>query len=87
MGFGWMVVALIGLFRTGLFSEDRSPFHTHWIFTVVVFFGFAFPSLFYGLTIFFYSEKIPKILGLYMIIAPIIMVFILFISGFQPIHK
>ena len=78
LGFTSMVIALIGMFGVGLFSEDRTTsLDLHWTFTVVEFIGFTFTSFFYGLLIFFYSKKIPKILGLYMTIAPMVMVTIL----------
>ncbi|MFX1450031.1 MAG: hypothetical protein ACFFCM_04250 [Promethearchaeota archaeon] len=88
IGFIFMIIGLIGMFGVGLFSEDRTTsLDLHWIFTIVVFNGFAFTSFFYGLVICFYSEKIPKILGLYMFITPIVMIIILFGFGFQPFHE
>ena len=88
IGFSFMVIALIAMFGVGLFSEDRTTiFDLHWTFTVVEFCGFAFTSFFYGLLMFFYSEKNLKILGLYMFITPMVMVNILFMFGFQPFHE
>lgn len=88
IGFIFMIIGLIGMFGVGLFSEDRTTsLELHWIFTIVVFNGFAFTSFFYGLVICFYSVKIPKILGLYMFITPIVMIIILFGFGFQPFHE
>ena len=87
IGWAWMIIGIIGMFGTGLFSEDRNPFYLHWWFTIVVFFGFAFCSFFYGLLITFFDTEVPKVLGVYMFIVPMIIVAILFGFGFQPFHE
>ena len=88
LGFFWMLIGLFGMFGTGLFSEDRTTIYgLHWYFTIVVFFGFAFTSFFYGLLIVYYPTYVPKVLGIYMITAPTVMCAILFGYGFYPIHE
>lgn len=66
-------IGLIGFFNIGLFSEDRSTaLGLHYFFSVVVFSGLIFTSIFFGLIISFYDTIFPKIIGNYMIIVPII---------------
>jgi len=87
-GFIWMIIGLIGMFGTGLFSEDRTTaLDLHWTFTIIVFIGFAMTGFFYGLLIVFFDTIVPKLLGVYMIFAPSIIAVILFSFGFQPIHE
>lgn len=88
LGFVCMIFGLIGMFGTGLFSEDRTTaWDLHWVFTIVVFMGFATTGFFYGSLITFYETFVPKILGVYMIIGPSIIAAILFSLGFQPLHE
>ncbi|MHA1725019.1 MAG: DUF998 domain-containing protein [Promethearchaeota archaeon] len=67
------LVGVVGFFGIGLFSEDRTTsLNLHFFFSVVVFSGFIFASIFFGLIIIFYDTMIPKYLGIYMTCIPII---------------
>ena len=66
-----MLVALLGLFGVGLFSEDRTTaLHLHLFFTYVTFGGFAIVSFFFGLAVWFYPTPFPRPFGIYMMILP-----------------
>jgi hypothetical membrane protein len=79
-----MLIALVGLFGVGLFSEDRTTaLHLHLFFTYVTFGGFAIVSLFFGLAITFYPTLFPRLFGLYMIILPPIACVIFFTTFIQ----
>ena len=83
-----MLLGFIGMFGTGLFSEDRSTIlNLHWLFTIVVFVGLAMTGFFFGLLIVFYNSNFPKLLGIYMILGPSVIAGILFSQGFQPLHE
>ena len=82
-----MFVGFFGFFMVGLFSEDRSTsLGLHFIFSHVVFGGVVFSSLFYGLLILFYKTKIPRLLGLYMIIFPFLTA-ILMLRYYTPFYE
>lgn len=71
LGFISMLIALLGMFMVGLFSEDRTTdLHLHLFFSYVVFGGLAITSLFFGIAITFYPSPIPRLLGIYMMILP-----------------
>lgn len=66
-----MLIALLGMFMAGLFSEDRStPLHLHLVASYIDFGGLALTGLFFGIAITFYPSPIPRPLGIYMMILP-----------------
>jgi len=71
LGSFFLFMGIFGFFMIGLFSEDRTgPLGLHFFFSGVVFMGFVFGSIFYGVLILFYKTEIPRLLGLYMSIGP-----------------
>ncbi|TFG03981.1 MAG: DUF998 domain-containing protein [Promethearchaeota archaeon] len=72
IGFICLIIAAIGLFGIGLFSEDRTTeLGLHYFFSIVVFAGLATGALFNGIAIFLKKSIYPRLLGLYMMIGPI----------------
>ena len=71
LGFSCMFIGIIGQFMVGVFNED---IHTpHVVFAAFGFGGLMIAGLFYGLLISFYDTLIPKFIGLFMSIVPILM--------------
>jgi len=72
MGLICLIIAAIGLFGIGLFSEDRTTeLGLHYFFSIVVFAGLATGALFNGIAIFLKKSIYPRLLGLYMMIGPL----------------
>ena len=70
-GFTSLIIAAVGLFAIGLFSEDRSTdLNLHFWFSVIVFAGLAFGALFSGISIILRKTIFNRILGIYMAIVP-----------------
>jgi hypothetical membrane protein len=71
LGLVCLIIAAIGLFGIGLFSEDRSTeLGLHFIFSIIVFTGLATGALFNGIAILLKKSIYPRFLGAYMIIGP-----------------
>ena len=71
LGLVCLIIAVVGLFGVGLFSEDRSTeLSLHYIFSIIVFGGLATGALFNGLAILLRKSIYPRLLGLYMLIVP-----------------
>jgi hypothetical membrane protein len=71
LGLICLIIAAIGLFGIGLFSEDRTTdLGLHYTFSIVVFAGLATGALFNGIAILLKKSIYPRFLGLYMIIGP-----------------
>ena len=71
LGLVCLIIAVVGLFGVGLFSEDRSTeLGLHYIFSIIVFGGLATGALFNGLAILLRKSIYPRLLGLYMLIVP-----------------
>jgi len=71
LGFSCMFIGIIGQFMVGVFNED---IHTpHVIFAAFGFGGLMIAGVFYGLLISFYDTIIPKFIGLFMSVVPILM--------------
>jgi len=67
-----LIIATIGLFGVGLFSEDRTTeLGLHYFFSIVVFAGLATGALFNGIAILLKKTLYPRILGAYMMIGPL----------------
>ena len=84
LGSFWMFFGIFGFLMIGVFSEDRTtPLGLHFLFSIVVFSGFIFMSLFYGILILFYKTKIPRLMGVYMAIVPFT-TGVIFVFTFTP---
>ena len=84
LGSFFMFFGVFGFMMIGVFSEDRTtPLGLHFLFSVVVFSGFIFMSLFYGILILFYKTEIPRLMGVYMGIVPFT-TGVIFIFNFTP---
>lgn len=71
LGLVCLIIAAIGLFGIGLFSEDRSTeLGLHYIFSIIVFAGLATGALFNGIAILLKKSIYPRFLGAYMIVGP-----------------
>ena len=70
MGVVFLFVGIFGMFFIGVFSEDRSPFNIHYVFSVLAFGGFAFGAFFTGLAIVLKKKLFPKAIGYFMILGP-----------------
>lgn len=71
LGLVCLIIAAIGLFGIGLFSEDRSTeLGLHYIFSIIVFTGLAAGALFNGIAILLKKSIYPRFLGAYMIVGP-----------------
>lgn len=71
LGLVCLIIAAIGLFSIGLFSEDRSTeLGLHYIFSIIVFTGLAAGALFNGIAILLKKSIYPRFLGAYMIVGP-----------------
>ena len=67
-----LIIAAIGLFGIGLFSEDRTTeLGLHYLFSIVVFAGLATGALFNGIGIVLKKSIYPRFLGVYMMIGPL----------------
>ena len=67
-----LIIAAIGLFGIGLFSEDRTTeLGLHYFFSIVVFAGLATGALFNGIAIFLKKSIYPRFLGAYMMVGPL----------------
>jgi hypothetical membrane protein len=69
IGLIFLLIGSIGMFGIGIFSEDRI-IELHFIFSVLVFVGLIFGSLFVGIAIVLRKAICPRFLGFYMIIGP-----------------
>jgi len=74
-------VGSISYIGVGIFSEDRSYYGLHGLFSELAFGGFTLNALFMGWFIMLYDTKIPKILGLYGAFGPIIFLILFVIIG------
>ncbi|MHA1783174.1 MAG: hypothetical protein ACTSUL_07080, partial [Promethearchaeota archaeon] len=82
-----LLAGSVGLFGIGLFSEDRTTeLNLHFTFSIVVFAGLVFGSLFSGFAILLKKTIVPRILGIYMMIAPFTAA-LLFIFSQPPLTK
>ncbi len=71
LGLLCLIIAAIGLFGVGLFSEDRTTeLGLHFFFSIVVFAGLATGALFNGTAILLKKSIYPRFLGAYMIVGP-----------------
>ena len=66
-----LVFGAIGAFGAGLFSEDRSYFGLHGVFSIIVFGGFAIGGLCAALAIVLKDTFIPKIFGIIILCSPV----------------
>jgi len=67
-----LIVAAVGLFGIGLFSEDRTTeLGLHYFFSIVVFSGLATGALFNGVAIVLKKSIYPRFLGAYMMVGPL----------------
>lgn len=89
-GLLFSMVSMFGFFGIGYFSEDRSDIlrdvglpGLHGPFSYLVFGGLIVTGIFFGLLILLYHTKIPRLLGLYMIVVPIIPG-LNFVNGVDP---
>lgn len=72
LGLVCLIIAAIGLFGIGLFSEDRTTdLGLHYIFSIVVFAGLATGALFNGIAILLKKSIYPRFLGAYMMVGPL----------------
>ena len=68
-----LLIGSIGMFGIGIFSEDRTTlFNLHFYFSVFVFLGLIFGSMFVGIAILLNKVICPRYLGFYMIFGPFI---------------
>ena len=66
-----LIIGSIGMFGIGIFSEDRTTqFHLHFYFSVLVFVGLIFGSMFVGISILLNKVICPRYVGFYMIFGP-----------------
>jgi hypothetical membrane protein len=66
-----VLIALLGMFLAGLFSEDRTTaLNLHLLASYIDFGGLAITSLFFGIAITLYHSPIPRPLGIFMMILP-----------------
>ncbi len=72
VGFAVLYVGIVGLFGIGLFSEDRSFGGLHYLFSLVVFTGFAVGSSTLGIVGIINKTHIPKSLNLIMVAFPLL---------------
>jgi hypothetical protein len=66
LGFFWMLVGVAGFSGIGIFSEDRDLGGLHFIFSAVVFGGFAMGALFSGIVVACKKTILPRISGFFM---------------------
>ena len=67
----FLVLGAIGAFGAGLFSEDRSYFGLHGVFSLIVFGGFAIGGLCAALVIVLKDTFIPKFFGIIILCSPV----------------
>lgn len=67
----FLVLGAIGAFGAGVFSEDRSYFGLHGVFSLIVFGGFAIGGLCAALVIVLKDTFIPKFLGIFILCSPV----------------
>ncbi|MEJ2279332.1 MAG: DUF998 domain-containing protein, partial [Candidatus Lokiarchaeota archaeon] len=66
-----LLIGSVGMFGIGIFSEDRTTqFNLHFYFSVLVFIGLIFGSMFVGIAIVLNKVICPRYLGFYMIFGP-----------------
>lgn len=88
--FLFSIIGNIGYIGVGIWSGDRNyptslyGMGTHEICSALAFGGFIFGALFMGLIIVLYDTKIPKGLGIYGILGPLIVAIIYIIGGVPP---
>jgi hypothetical membrane protein len=71
LGLILLLIGSIGMFGIGIFSEDTTTqFHLHFYFSVLVFVGLIFGSMFVGIAIILNRVIYPRYLGFYMIFGP-----------------
>ena len=69
------VIGSIGYIGIGIFSIDRNYMNVmHLVSGAMAFGGFIGGGIFYGLIIVLYETKIPKIIGIYGIFGPVLVV-------------
>ncbi|MFX0133868.1 MAG: DUF998 domain-containing protein [Candidatus Hodarchaeota archaeon] len=66
-----LVLGAIGAFGAGVFSEDRSYFGLHGVFSLIVFGGFAIGGLCAALVILLKDTFIPKFFGIIILCSPV----------------
>jgi len=72
IGLFFLILSSISFFGVGVFSVDRATIlELHLIFSIALFTGLTFGSLFSGIVIFINQTRIPRFLGMYMLIGPI----------------
>ncbi len=73
-GFVGICLAFVGIFGVGLFPETYEPhLHLHDFSALFLFDGLIIAGISYGLWAILYGTSIPKSLGLYMIIVPLVL--------------
>jgi len=88
--FLFSIIGNLGYIGVGIWSGDRNyptslyGMGTHEICSALAFGGFILGALFMGIIIVLYDTKIPKILGLYGILGPLIVAIIYIIGGVPP---
>ena len=79
-----LLIGSIGMFGIGIFSEDRTTqFNLHFYFSILVFVGLIFGSMFVGVAIVLNKVICPRYLGLYMIFGPFITGYLYFNPPFM----
>jgi hypothetical membrane protein len=89
-----MFIGLLGLWGIGVFSEDVGGalgpilmgMNWHSIYSVVVFLGMGSAGMFFGIIVVFYTTKLPKLLGVYMIFIPISLAVIYLLTIYKPLE-
>ena len=72
LGLICLIIAAIGLFGIGLFSDDRTTeLGLHYTFSIIVFAGLATGALFNGVAILLKKSIYPRFLGAYMMVGPL----------------
>jgi hypothetical membrane protein len=85
-GVVFLFIGIFGLFFVGVFSEDRSIFDIHYLFSTLAFGGFAFGAFFTGLAIVLKKKLFPKAIGYFMILGPSTAT-LLFIFSPEPLTR
>ncbi len=86
-GFVMGIIGNLGYIGVGIWSGDRDypigfiNMGTHGLMSALAFGGFTFSAFFYGWLVILYKTKIPKGLGLYGIIGPLITIILNIIIG------
>lgn len=68
----FLILSSISFFGVGVFSVARATtLELHLIFSITLFTGLIFGAIFSGFVIFINQTRIPRFLGIYMVIGPI----------------